>query len=113
VSQLLKDEAIELDIPMTADHNSAVVDVRDFEYALFTAKWAGANAADATIELQISNDETTNFEGYPQGLYNILEASGAHHWCFTAHAIPFVRFSMLHGSNTAGLMSLTAWIKRR
>ena len=110
---LLRDQSIELSIPMNADHNSIVVDVRDFESALFTAQWAGGNSTTGTVELQISNDAVTNFEGYPAGLYNILATSGAHHWQFSAGAIPFVRFAYKKGGNTAGTISLTAWVKRR
>lgn len=106
------DQAVELSIPMNADHNGAVIDCRDFDKIMVTVEWASANATDGTFELQISNIATGNFEGYPRMLYNVLTASGAHHWVIDVDAIPFVRVKYAHGSVSAGLYAVTCWIKR-
>ena len=87
--------------PMTADHNGVPLECGAYRHVAFQMIWTGATATDGIMTIEGSLDGTT-FDPLQDQAYNINSADGNNIWTLQTGALPWLRTSFSHGSNSAG-----------
>jgi hypothetical protein len=90
---------------MAVDMSLDSADLGPFTEIALELHWSGANATNATMDIQASVSGQY-FESYKNALYTLNGAYGTHLWRVILGAVPYINIVFSHGTNTTGTFSV-------
>ena len=100
------------EVPLTADYFTPGMCILQFDMGSLQVIWENADATDAVVSLQSSNDEI-NWADIETLACGLKSAQGSKMFDLTTTAVKFIRLKLESGSNTTGTMKLQYLLKSR